>query len=168
DCDPAVLHLLPGQVLEVDGERTLLTRRGAGWPVPVRRYRLGDRVAPAACPCGRGDGLRVLGRVDDRVAFFNTLLRLGDLLDAARAAPGVVDAQLALTPDRRDPAAVAAVEIRHLGDAPGLRDHVLRRVYALAAIAAAAPRSVRITRVGQLARNDRTGKVIPYLTLEPA
>lgn len=167
-CDPSVLHLLPDQVLEVDGERTLLTRAGDGWPVPVRRYRLGDRVERAGCPCRRGDAFRVLGRTDDRVKFWNTLLRLGDVLAVARSCPGVEDAQLVLTPDRRDPAAIAAVEVRHVGHAPDLRDHLLRRVYALAAIAAAQPGAVAVTRAGRLARNDRTGKVTPYLTQESA
>ncbi|MEU4565086.1 AMP-binding protein [Micromonospora sp. NPDC023956] len=166
-CDPAVLHLLPDQVLEVDGDGTLLSRHGEGWPAPAHRYRLGDRVTSAACPCGREDGLRVLGRADDRVKFFNTLLRLGDLLEAVREAPGVADAQLALTVDPRDGSSLAAVEIRHRGGEPqGLRAYVLRRVYALDAIASAQPDAVRFVRVDRLARNDRTGKVTPYLTLE--
>lgn len=161
ECDPGAVHLLPDQLLETDAERTLLTRTGDGWPVPVVRYRLGDRIAAAVCPCGQGDAFRVLGRVDDRVKFYNTMLCLGDVLDVVRAVDDVTDAQLVLTPD--GPGA-SAVEVRYLGavDAATVRAHLLRKVYALTVIAAHRPDSVSAYRLSTLDRDERTGKVTPY------
>ncbi|MFI1016614.1 AMP-binding protein [Streptomyces sp. NPDC020965] len=164
DCTPDVLHLLPEQQLEYDAERTLLTRAGDGWPAPVVRYRLGDRVAPDSCPCGAADAFRVLGRADDRLKFHNTMIRLGDLLDVVRSAPGVTDAQLELTADPADPGALRAITVRYTGAESGavadrVRAELLRRVYALTAIAAQHPESVRVEHAELLDRNTRTGKV---------
>jgi phenylacetate-CoA ligase len=161
DCDPGTVHLLPDQLLESDADRTLLTRTGDGWPVPVVRYRLGDRVTEADCPCGDADAFRVLGRIDDRVKFFNTMLCLGDVLDIVRGVDGVTDAQLVLTPD--GPGA-SAVEVRYVGaaESAAVRAHLLHKVYALTTITANRPESVSATRSSTLDRNDRTGKVTPY------
>ncbi|WP_228979449.1 AMP-binding protein [Streptomyces sp. DH12] len=174
ECAPGVLHLLPDQELAYDAEGTWLTRVGAGWPAPAVRYRLGDRIdAVTGCPCGGGDALRVLGRTDDRLKFHNTMVRLGDLLEAARAVPGVADAQLLLT---RDPAAegsLAGLTVRWTGHGPGagpappgsdaVRAALLRHVYALGVIAAQHPHSVGAERAARLERNTRTGKVVPYV-----
>jgi phenylacetate-coenzyme A ligase PaaK-like adenylate-forming protein len=165
-CDPGVLHLLPDQVLEVDPERALLTRTGSGWPVPTVRYRLGDRIEAAECPCGRADSFRVLGRADDRVKFFNTMLRLGDVLDVVRGIDGVADAQLALTADGPERTAVAELEVRYVGaqrDPAVVRAELLRRVYALEPISGQRPGLVRVARVSELDRNERTGKVPPQV-----
>ncbi|WP_436501657.1 AMP-binding protein [Actinokineospora sp. HUAS TT18] len=161
ECDSGVLHLLPDQLIESDDERALLTRTGDGWPVPVVRYRLGDRVAAATCPCGEGDAFRVLGRTDDRVKFHNTMLCLGDVLDVVREVDGVTDVQLVLTAD--GPGA-SEVEVRYLGTAAAtaVRAHLLRKVYALTTITAHKPDSVSASRSSTLDRNDRTGKVTPY------
>ncbi|MFE7132318.1 hypothetical protein ACFVIM_15815 [Streptomyces sp. NPDC057638] len=169
-CGPGLVHLLPGQEVEYDEERTLLTRTGEGWPAPVVRYRLGDRIAPGDCPCGGPDAFRVLGRADDRLKFHNTMVRLGDLLETVRAAPGVTDAQLVLTPDPGDPGALAALTVRCAGpsaDPEAVRAGLLRRVYALGAIAAQHPAAVRVERADPLDRNTRTGKVIPYRWHQP-
>jgi phenylacetate-coenzyme A ligase PaaK-like adenylate-forming protein len=166
DCDPGVLHLLPDQVLEVSPERALLTRTGDGWPVPAVRYRLGDRVEAADCPCGDGDSFRVLGRADDRVKFFNTMLRLGDVLDVVRGVDGVADAQLALTVDGPERSAVAELEVRYVGagcEPAVVRAELLRRVYALEPISRQRPGLVRVARVTELDRNERTGKVPPQV-----
>ncbi|MFD3539190.1 AMP-binding protein [Streptomyces sp. NPDC058662] len=169
-CAPGLLHLLPEQLLEYDEERTLLTRVGDGWPTPVVRYRLGDRITPDSCPCTTEDGFRVLGRADDRLKFHNTMIRLGDLLDVVRAVPGVTDGQLALTADPADPEALRALTVRYTGperDARRILSELLRRVYALTAIAAQHPESVRVERVDRLARNSRTGKVVPHAWHHP-
>ncbi|MGW5847595.1 AMP-binding protein [Streptomyces sp. NPDC055254] len=169
-CAPGLLHLLPEQLLEYDEERTLLTRVGDGWPTPVVRYRLGDRITPDSCPCGAEDGFRVLGRTDDRLKFHNTIIRLGDLLDVVRAVPGVTDGQLALTADPADPEALRALTVRYTGperDAQRILSELLRRVYALTAIAAQHPASVRVERVDRLDRNSRTGKVVPHAWHHP-
>lgn len=170
-CDTETLHLLPDQVLEVDDERSLLTRTRGGWPVPLARYRLGDRITGAECRCGEPDAFRVLGRTDDRIKFHNTMLRLGDLLEVARGVPGVDDAQVILTADPTNPTAVTAIEIRFTGaerDPAPVRAALLRRVYALAAITGHVADSVRVRWATELDRNDRTGKVTPHLLRRPA
>ncbi|MFF8837885.1 AMP-binding protein [Streptomyces sp. NPDC015130] len=180
-CAPGVLHLLPDQRIDHDEERTLLTRVGEGWPAPVLRYRLGDRIAPDHCRCGTPNALRILGRADDRLKFHNTMLRLGDLLEVARAVPGVTDAQLLLTPDPADLTALAGLTVRWTGHRPDpardpasaqhpartpdddpVRAELLRRVYALGAIAAQHPDSIRAEHVDRLDRSTRTGKVLPH------
>ena len=69
-CGPGVQHLLAGQQLELDDAGALLTRAGDGWPVAAWRFRLGDRIASATCPCGDGDPFRVLGRADDAFKLY--------------------------------------------------------------------------------------------------
>ena len=125
------------------------------------------------------------------------LVRHPDLLDiqivpGRRKAEGVVDLQQFMVERLRRDVQRMVNQGRNVfgacmvaaGDADGLvtgitrrfpecyadvtRDHLLRRVYALAAIAAAQPGAVAVTRAGRLARNDRTGKVTPYLTQESA
>ncbi|MEU3744655.1 MULTISPECIES: hypothetical protein [Streptomyces] len=175
DCAPGLVHLLPDQELEYDTEHTWLSRTGDGWPAPAMRYRLGDRIdAASACPCGGADAFRVLGRTDDRLKFYNTMVRLGDLLEVVRGVPGVADAQLLLVPDPSAASALGGVVIRwtaHESGAAGpaptgsdrVRAELLRRVYALEVIAAQHPDSVAVEWTDLLDRNARTGKVIPYL-----
>ncbi|WP_344263815.1 phenylacetate--CoA ligase family protein [Streptomyces sodiiphilus] len=162
-CDPAVLHLLPEQVLEPDDGGALLTRVGEGWTVPVVRYRLGDRVAPAECRCGRGDGLRVLGRADDMVKFRGATFGIGEVLDVVRSVPGVTEAQLGLAGADGDRRTAERLTVRFLGtaDAEDVTAELLRAFDRFRQVMSHHPKAVTAVRAERLARIDRTTKVPP-------
>jgi phenylacetate-CoA ligase len=164
-CDATTLHLMPDQVMEPDDEGALLTRVGTGWTVPTVRYRLGDRVAPATCRCGRGDGLRVLGRADDSVKLHGALVGIGELLQLVTRQPGVTEAQLELT---RSPGAghsVRRIGVHFTGEAEpdAVRTRVLREFYDLGVIAQHSPEAITAVRVEQVRRVDRTNKIPPMI-----
>ncbi len=160
-CEETVLHVLPDQVIEPDEEGALLTRAGDGWTVPTVRYRLGDCVEPAQCPCGRPDGLRVTGRADDSVSLRSGLFRVSELLDLARQEPGVTDGQLVLTRSTDSAKAASAFVLEFTGDAEpdAVRDRLLREYYHLAAIDRQYPGAITVRRVAALNRIDRTNKI---------
>ena len=164
-CDETTLHLLPDQVMEPDDEGVLLSRVGDGWTVPVMRYRLGDRVVAAPCPCGRPDGLRVLGRADDSVTLRSALFKVSELIDLVHGEPGVLEAQLRLTRSDDSPKAASALTMEFTGtaDAEVVRKRLLDEFYHLAAVARQYPDALQARRVGQLARNERTNKVPPMV-----
>lgn len=162
-CDISALHLLPGQVLEPDDDGALLTRAGDGWTVPVVRYRLGDRVAPADCCCGRPDGLRVLGRSDDAVKFRGATFGIGEVLAAVRSLPGVEDAQLALASSDGSRRVTRGLTVRFVGDATSgeVTDTLFRTFTRFRAIHAHDPGAVAAVRADRLHRVERTNKVPP-------
>ncbi len=167
-CDLSVLHLMPDQVIEPDDDGALLTRVGGRWTVPTVRYRLGDRVAPAECRCGRPDALRVLGRADDAVKLHGALFGIGEILGVVTALPGVEEAQLVLTRQAGGDRAVSRITVRFSGDAePGqVRAHLVGELYDLGAIAGHRPDAVAAERVDRISRVDRTNKVPPALWQE--
>ncbi|MEF2524719.1 MULTISPECIES: AMP-binding protein [Streptomyces] len=169
-CDLRVLHLMPDQVLEPDDEGALLSRAGTGWTVPVVRYRLGDRIAPAECRCGRRDGLRVLGRADDAFKLHGSLLAAGELLDVAAAVPGVAAAQLELVREEDSWHGVRrmAVHVTGRADPEDVRRALLSASARLFGIALHHPDALAVVRVDRLARIDRTGKVPPVVWRSPA
>jgi phenylacetate-CoA ligase len=160
-CDETVLHLLPGQLMEPDEDGALLSRVGDGWTVPVVRYRLGDRVAPAACRCGRPDGLTVLGRADDAVTLRSALFKVSELIDVVRGEPGVVEAQLRLTRSTDSARAASALTLDFTGtaDPEAVCARLTGEFYHLAAVARQYPGALRARRVDRLARVERTNKV---------
>jgi hypothetical protein len=106
----------------------------------------------------------VLGRADDQIKFYNTMLRTGEILAAVRGIDGVDDAQLALEADPGDGSAARAIRIRYVGarrDPAGIRAAMLRELRALESITRHAPGSVRVEWAPALERNGRTDKVTP-------
>ncbi|MGE7438277.1 AMP-binding protein [Kitasatospora sp. NPDC001175] len=160
-CDETTLHLLPDQVMEPDEDGALLSRVGEGWTVPVVRYRLGDRVAPVECRCGRPDALRVLGRADDSVTLRSALFKVSELVDLVRGEPGVLEAQLRLTRSADSPKAASALTLEFTGtaDAEAVRGRLIGEFYHLAAVARQYPDALRARRVERLTRIERTNKV---------
>jgi len=160
-CDESVLHLLPGQLLEPDEDGALLSRIGAGWTTPVVRYRLGDRVAPAGCRCGRPDGLTVLSRADDSVTLRSALFKASELIGTALGEPGVTEAQLRLTRDTDSPLAAGALTVDFTGtaDPDAVHTRLTGEFFHLAAVARQYPGALRVRRVERLARIERTNKV---------
>ncbi|MEV0729464.1 hypothetical protein [Polymorphospora sp. NPDC050346] len=169
-CDLSVLHLMPDQVIEPDDAGALLSRRGTGWTVPTVRYRLGDRVAPAECRCGRPDALRVLGRADDAIKLHGALVGIGEALSVVRAQPGVRDAQLVLTRGTESRHSVRQLTVHFTGDAdPGaVHERLLREFYDLGVIAQHHPDAITTERVTALGRVERTNKIPPMLWREAA
>ncbi len=161
DCDLATLHLMPDQLVEPDDGGALLTRTGSGWTAPVMRYRLGDRLAPAECRCGRPDGLRVLGRADDAVKFHGATFGIGEVLDVVRQVRGVREAQLELAGTSDARVAVSAVTVKYVGTASGtlLEAALMRQFPRFRTVVRQHPQAIAIERVPQLHRVDRTNKV---------
>lgn len=165
-CDVPVLHLMPGQVLELDDDGALLSRAGDGWTVPVTRYRLGDRLAPATCRCGRPDGLRVVERADDAVKLAGALIAIGDVLRTVRACAGVDDVQLLLTRDGGEtPHGIRHLDVTLTGPAAAarVREILLRDIYDLGVIARQNPSAITVRTVAALRRVTRTNKVPPMI-----
>ena len=162
-CDATVLHLMPDQIIEADDGGALLTRIGDGWTVPTVRYRLGDRVAAAHCRCGRPDGLRVLGRADDAISVHSVVVRVAEVLDVMRAAPGVREAQLVLTRAPEGGHTVEELCVRYAGDiAPeAVRELLLDSFYHLRAVSRGHPEAFTAEQVTQVERVARTQKIPP-------
>lgn len=166
-CDLATLHLMPEQLLELDDEGALLSRAGDGWTVPVVRYRLGDRIAPAVCRCGREDGLRVLGRADDAVKVYGTLIGVGEVLSLVAGRADVDEAQLVLTPGKDGDRSVSRMTVQFTGAAaaPEILDELLRKFYDLGVVAQHYPEAIAVRAVQRLGRVSRTNKVPPMIWL---
>ncbi|MEV0962403.1 AMP-binding protein [Streptomyces sp. NPDC049910] len=169
-CDARTLHLMPDQLLESDDAGALLTRTGDGWTVPTVRYRLGDRIAPVSCRCGRPDGLRVLGRADDAISVHCVVVRVAEILDVVRAHPGVREAQLVLDRAGGTAHTTDRLCVRYAGDAPAgdVRALVLRDFYHLGVLARSHPEAVTARAVPRVSRVERTGKIPPVVWREPA
>ncbi|MEV8531504.1 AMP-binding protein [Streptomyces sp. NPDC051211] len=169
-CDLRVLHLMPDQIIETDDEGALLSRAGSGWTVPVVRYRLGDRLAPAECPCGRPDGLRVVNRADDAFKLQGSLLAAGELLDLATSLPGVWEAQLELAREADHWHGARRMTVHFTG--PAEPEEVRRQLLAgsarLYSIAVHHPEALTTARAGRLARIERTGKVPAVVWRDPS
>lgn len=166
ECEPGTLHLLPGQLLELDASGALLTRVGPGWPVPALRFRLGDRLRRAECPCGGPDAFAVEGRVDDSFKLYGSLLRAGDLFEQAALVPGVDEAQLVLRRDPEVPSAVVGMTFRYTGsetDVARVRAAMAARVDGLGVLERHTPEAVDYRHVAAVDRSPRTGKVLPIV-----
>lgn len=165
-CRLGALHLLPGQLLEPQEEGALLTRTGDGWPVPAWRFRLGDRIRPAECPCGEGDAFEVTGRADDRFKLYGGMVRIGEVLDCALLVKGVHEAQLILHADPYVPSAVVGMCLRYTGplhDAAQVREALLRGIEDLEVCDRHTPEAVAVEHVADMERNPRTNKVLPVV-----
>lgn len=162
-CDATVLHLMPDQIIEADDDGALLTRVGDGWTVPTVRYRLGDRIEAATCRCGRADGLRVVGRADDAISVHSVVVRVAEVLDVVRAAPGVHEAQLLLTRAPQGGHTVEELCVRYAGDAApeAVRQLVLDSFYHLKSVSRGHPEAFTAEQVAQVERVARTQKIPP-------
>lgn len=166
ECPPDVLHLLPGQALELGLSRPLLTRAGDGWTTRLLRYPLGDLIEPARCPCGKAAGLRVLGRADDQMKFCGTLISIGQVREVLAELPEVADAQMHLCSAADDKPLTAvvrmAVRVRlrdgYSGEPAQIRSHLLTRIYDLGFIAGDEADAIDVSIAGALPVNARTGK----------
>lgn len=160
ECEHAVLHLLPDQVLEPDPDGALLTRVGPGWAVPTVRYRLGDRVEPAQCRCGRPDGLRVTGRADDAISLRSALFPAHELLATVCGVPEVSEAQLVLTRAGDSSSSASAMNILYTGtaDPAEVRTRLIAAWIHLQAIDRQYPEAVTVQASDTLQRIARTTK----------
>lgn len=167
-CRLGVLHLLPGQCLEIDDHGALLTRSGDGWPVPAWRFRLGDRIATASCTCGNKYGFEILGRADDAFKLYGGRVRIGDLLRNATSIQGVVGAQAILYRDPDVPAAIMGLVVRYTGQRHPLevRQELVSSLQDLTICDRHTPEAIRIEKVGALDVHPRTLKVLPVIWRE--
>ncbi|GAB3439789.1 AMP-binding protein [Actinophytocola sediminis] len=165
DCDLSAVHLLPDQLLELEDDGALLTRVGEGWPTPAVRFRLGDRVRPVDCSCGGDNAFTVLGRADDNVKFFGTMVLLGDVLNHARTVEGVFDAQLVVYRDPDVPSAVLSMTLLVTGsaDPSAVRRVIVGAVEDLGIVDAHTPEAFTVAAVAEVTRNERTNKVLPVV-----
>lgn len=164
DCPTDIFHLHPDEMLELDNEGALLTRVGEGWTVPIVRYRLGDRIAPAECPCGRHRGFTVLGRADDAFKFHGTLTSIGALLSFAKAQPGVDDAQLMISGSRQEGRAERiVVNVVGNADHQALRRDFITRFVDLDVKGRDGTDQFDVAAVERLQANARTFKVPPAI-----
>ncbi|QHY99218.1 AMP-binding enzyme [Streptomyces sp. S4.7] len=160
-CDLGTLHLMSDQVVEFDAAGALLSRAGDGWTVPVVRYRLGDRLAAAACRCERPRALRVEGRADDSVKLHGTLLSISEILDVVTSQAGVTGAQLVFTGAPGGQHVADRLTVRLTGDADPERicSVMMREFYSLELVVGQSPERLAVCAVGRLERIDRTNKV---------
>jgi phenylacetate-coenzyme A ligase PaaK-like adenylate-forming protein len=127
-CEPDVVHVLPHQHVELRDGAVLVTTLQPDAVGPVIRYHVGDRGAWVRCPCGRGEALRVLGRVGSLVKFGGTLVDPYELVRAAAAAPGVRAAQALLV--ESTPGQAEALELRVVPAGPVTPARIRERVLA--------------------------------------
>jgi phenylacetate-CoA ligase len=160
ECDESTLHLLADEIIEPDDSGALLTRAGDGWTVPVVRYRLGDRLTPAECPCGRGEALRVLGRADDGFSLLGYFVNVADIVESARQCTDVVDAQLVLVPDTNMPDWARSMTVEYTGTAApqAVRRWLTGSNVRLCNVDSQAPDAISTRRVDRLRRIARTNK----------
>ncbi|MCO1335646.1 hypothetical protein MO867_15015, partial [Microbulbifer sp. OS29] len=165
DCDLNKFHLLTDQLIELDDQGALLTRIGDGWTVPIVRYRLGDLIQQASCPCGRPNALALLGRADDSVSLCSALLSVSRLLQLTYENEGVEEVQILLC--RKDSAQKSAdsiiVQFTGRADAEKVRKHLLNGAHNLAAVVKQYPLSFKSQRVKALKRISRTNKTPQFI-----
>jgi len=169
ECRLGALHLLPEQLLEPDEEGALLTRIGEGWPAPAVRFRLGDQIRAAECPCGNDACFEVVGRADDRFKLHGAIVGIGDLLSRTTQINGVADAQLLVYRDPDTPSAVVSICLRYTGintDAAAVRANLMRQVEDLDIVNRHTPEAFQVEHVSEVERNPRTNKVIPAVWVD--
>ncbi|RBM19444.1 AMP-binding protein [Streptomyces sp. PT12] len=165
DCRLGALHLLPGQLVEPRDEGALLTRVGEGWPTPARRFRLGDRLRAAECPCGAADAFEVVSRADDNVKLHGGMVSIGEVHDRASRLDGVRDTQLLLYRDPEVPSAVVGMRLRYTGhgDAAAVRAALVGAMEDLQLCDRHTPEAFAVEHVADVERSPRTHKVLPVL-----
>ncbi|MBM7774782.1 phenylacetate-CoA ligase [Actinokineospora baliensis] len=93
-CHPRTFHPLPHQHVEVVDGAALITTTHPDAVAPVLRYRVGDLVSWAKCPCGAAQqALAVHGREGVLIKFAGTLVSPQELVELALLEPSVAAAQ---------------------------------------------------------------------------
>ena len=166
ECRLGALHLLPGQLVELAEEGALLTRVGDGWPTPAWRFRLGDRLRPTECPCGKADAFEVAGRADDNVKLYGGMVSVGEVHARAARIDGVHDTQLVLYRDPEVPSAVLGMRLRYTGTHPdpaAVRATLVHAMEDLELCDRHTPEAFVVEHADDVERSPRTHKVLPVL-----
>lgn len=164
ECEVGTLHLLPGQFLELNDEGALLTRVDDHWPAPALRYRLGDVLLATSCVCHRPDAFRVGSRTNDTVKLFGTRVSCTDVVQRVESLDAVDDVQIVLR-GARAAGSPDQIQVRFTGRATpsAVRQHLLEEHPGLRFVTEHTPEALTIERVGGLARNSRTHKVLTVI-----
>ncbi|USD19613.1 AMP-binding protein [Microbulbifer variabilis] len=165
ECDRDTYHLLADQLIEPDDHGALLTRIGDGWTVPVIRYRLGDLIRQATCPCGQPNALLIEGRADDDVSLCSAILSVRNILAIAREEDGVEEAQLILTKSGETRKSASELTLAYTGitEPDIVRKRILVEIHNLASVVQQYPGAFSTKRVERLMRVKRTNKVPPII-----
>ncbi|WP_444913892.1 AMP-binding protein [Microbulbifer sp. ANSA003] len=161
ECDLNIYHLLADQLIETDDQGALLTRVGTGWTVPIVRYRLGDLIQKATCPCGRPNGLSIQGRADDNVGLCSALLDLNKIIELTYECEGVEEVQLLLSGDTQTKKSADSIVVQFTGTASAnsICEHILNNIHNLASVVRQYPQSFTVQKAERLKRIERTNKV---------
>ncbi|UWU75259.1 hypothetical protein N2603_35235 [Bradyrhizobium huanghuaihaiense] len=164
-CDPYTFHLMKDQIIEIDDEGALLSRVGAGWTVPIVRYRIRDELKPVRCRCGRADAFMIVGRSDDSISLRSILFSVNELRNVALGTPGVSEVQLVCSPDADNPKAAASLTISYVGtaDTHEVMRQVISSFYHMPAIIRSYKNALNVERVNSLLSNPRTQKTVPLV-----
>ncbi|WP_444884786.1 AMP-binding protein [Microbulbifer sp. PSTR4-B] len=165
ECDRDTYHLLADQLIEPDDHGALLTRIGDGWTVPVIRYRLGDLIRQATCPCGQPNALLIEGRADDEVSLCSAIFSVRNILAIAREEDGVEEAQLILTKSGETRKSASELTLAYTGitESDIVRKRILAEIHNLASVVQQYPGAFSTKRVERLMRVKRTNKVPPII-----
>ncbi|WP_444904837.1 AMP-binding protein [Microbulbifer sp. CnH-101-E] len=165
ECDRDTYHLLADQLIEPDDHGALLTRIGDGWTVPIIRYRLGDLIRHATCPCGQPNALLIEGRADDDVSLCSAIFSVRNILAIAREEDGVEEAQLILTKSGETRKSASELTLAYTGitESDIVRKRILAEIHNLASVVQQYPGAFSTKRVERLMRVKRTNKVPPII-----
>ncbi|WP_445357206.1 AMP-binding protein [Microbulbifer sp. ANSA002] len=165
ECDRDTYHLLADQLIEPDDHGALLTRIGDGWTVPVIRYRLGDLIRHATCPCSQPNALLIEGRADDDVSLCSAIFSVRNILAIAREEDGVEEAQLILTKSGETRKSASELTLAYTGitESDIVRKRILAEIHNLASVVQQYPGAFNTKRVERLMRVKRTNKVPPII-----
>ncbi|WP_444900692.1 AMP-binding protein [Microbulbifer sp. VAAC004] len=165
ECDRDTYHLLADQLIEPNDHGALLTRIGDGWTVPVIRYRLGDLIRQATCPCGQPNALLIEGRADDDVSLCSAIFSVRNILAIAREEDGVEEAQLILTKSGETRKSASELTLAYTGitESDIVRKRILAEIHNLASVVKQYPGAFSTKRVERLMRVKRTNKVPPII-----
>jgi len=161
DCTYEIFHLHPDQILELDSDGALLTRVGDGWTVPTLRYRLGDTLVKASCPCGRPDAFRVRGRSDSSFKFGGTLCNSIDMLSFLSTQSGIDEVQLQISGNKNQ-AIASDVTVKYAGtaDAQTVLSQLIAAFVDIDVRDAQGELKLKVEPVDALDRNPRTHKIL--------
>jgi phenylacetate-coenzyme A ligase PaaK-like adenylate-forming protein len=171
DCPMDIFHTLPAQLVHF-GEDELLdfTTLNPEMLNPVLRYQTGDAGQFVECPCGRGEGMQILGRRDSVVQVRGLGLHVDDIIAQVEREAGVSRAQVLITELR---GRVSNVDVLLLTDqsatpdmAERLRKELMGATFTISTAFQHDPDSFQVKVVDSLISNDRTGKTSNFVVRE--
>jgi phenylacetate-CoA ligase len=134
---------------------------------PVLRYQTGDAGQFVECACGRGMGMKILGRRDSVVQVRGLGLHVDDIIAQVEREPGVSRAQVLITELR---GRVSTVDVLLLTDqnatpdlAERLRKELQGSTFTISTAFQHDPDSFQVKVVDSLISNDRTGKTSNFV-----